>query len=67
MWIITILAEKEMIQMNRLSNERMRLEALVTNFKNTNEEYLKIKKIVEEKAMPILTGSKTLYDMQCFL
>jgi transposase len=51
--------EKEMIQMNRLSNERMRLEALVTNFKTTNEEYLKIKKTVERKARPILTGSKT--------
>ena len=52
--------EKEMKQMNRLSQERMSLEAIVTNFKNTNEEYLKIKKTVEGKVMPILTGSRIL-------
>jgi hypothetical protein len=52
--------EKEMMQMNRLSNERMRLQASVSNFKNTNEEYLKIKKTVEQKVMPLLTGSKKL-------
>lgn len=57
--------EKEMVQMNRLSQERILLEALVTNFKNTNEEYLTIKKTVERKVMPLLTGSRTL--LQCAL
>ena len=58
--------EKEMMQMNRLSNERMSLETIVTNFKNTNEEYLKIKKTVEGKVMHILTGSKTLLRYAVF-
>lgn len=57
--------EKETLQMNRLSQERMNLEDLVRDFKNTDEEYLKIKKTVEGKAMPILTGSKTL--LRCAL
>jgi hypothetical protein len=43
-----------------LNNELSRLEALVTYFKNNNEEYLKIKKIVEEEVSRVLVDGKVL-------
>src|SRR5215216_247413 len=43
-----------------LCNEKSRLEALVTGFKNNNEEYLKIKQTAEEKVKSVLTNSKLL-------
>jgi hypothetical protein len=43
-----------------LSNEKIRLEALVSRYKNDNEEYLKIKEAAQEKVKDVLTNSKLL-------
>jgi transposase len=48
-------------EIEKLYNEKARLEALVTGFKNNNEEYLnKIEKAAEEKIKEVLTNGKFL-------
>ena len=42
----------------KLQQERMKLEDLVKRFENNNEEYLKIRKTVEEKVISILSDGK---------
>jgi hypothetical protein len=50
---------RERREIEYLQNEKARLEELVTEFKNNNEEYLdKIKKAVEEKIKEVLTNGK---------
>jgi hypothetical protein len=39
-----------------------RLEAVITEFKNNNEEYLKIKQAAEEKVISVLTNGKLLLN-----
>jgi hypothetical protein len=52
---------RERREIENLYNEKTKLEALVTEFKNNNEEYLdKIKKAVEEKIKEVLTNGKFL-------
>jgi hypothetical protein len=43
-----------------LQNEKARLEAIVTEFKSNNEEYLKIKQAAEEKVKDVLTNGKLI-------
>jgi hypothetical protein len=47
-------------KIEKLYNEKARLEALVTGFKNNNEDYLKIKQAAEEKVKDVLTDGKLL-------
>ncbi len=49
-----------------LNNEISRLEALVTRFKNNNEEYLRIENTVEEKVKNVLADSKVLLHKAIF-
>jgi hypothetical protein len=52
---------RERRQTEKLYNEKARLEALVTQFKNNNEEYLnKIKQEAEEKVKDVLNDGKLL-------
>ena len=47
--------------MEKLYNEKAKLEAIVTGFKSNNEEYLnKIKQTAEEKVKDVLTDGKLL-------
>jgi hypothetical protein len=39
-----------------------RLEAVITEFKNNNEEYLKIKETADGKVKDVLTNSKILLN-----
>jgi cell division protein FtsB len=56
-----ISCERERREMEHLQNEKARLEATVTQFKNNNEEYLdKIKQVAEEKVKDVLTNNKLL-------
>jgi uncharacterized protein YerC len=58
-----ISCERERREIEYLQNEMTRLNVLVTQFKNNNEEYLdKIKQAVEESAKTILTNSKILLN-----
>jgi hypothetical protein len=52
--------ESERRKTENLCNERARLECIVTEFKNNNEEYLKIKEIAEEKVKDVLMNGKLL-------
>jgi transposase len=52
---------RERREIENLCNEKTRLEALVTGFKNSNEEYLnKIKQVAEEKVKDVLTNGKLI-------
>jgi len=47
-------------EIGNLCNEKARLEALVTGFKSSNEDYLKIKQEAEEKVKDVLTNGKLI-------
>jgi hypothetical protein len=52
---------RERREIEKHYSEKARLEAIVTGFKNNNEEYLnKIKQTAEEKVKDVLTNSKVL-------
>jgi transposase len=53
-----ISCKRERREIENLYNEKARLEALVSQFKNNNEEYIKIKQEAEEKVKDVLTNSK---------
>ena len=55
-----VLCERKRQEAEHLNNEISRLESLVSRFKNNNEEYLKIRKTVEEEVSRFLTDSKVL-------
>jgi transposase len=63
---LRISCKRERREIENLYNEKVRLEAIVTQFKNNNEEYLhKIKHAAEEKVKDVLTNGKLL--LQCAL
>jgi hypothetical protein len=53
-------------KIEKLYNEKARLEALVTGFKNNNEDYLKIKQAAEEKVKDVLTNGKLILKFATF-
>src|SRR5215208_3161776 len=57
---------RERRQIENLNNEKARLEALVTQFKSNNEEYLKIKQTAEEKVKSVLIEGKILLKLATF-
>jgi hypothetical protein len=60
---LRISCERERREIQSLYNERARLEAVVTEFKSNNEEYLnKIKQITEENVKSVLTNGKILLN-----
>jgi 4-alpha-glucanotransferase len=52
--------EKETAQRDQLYQKRMKQEAVVRQFENSNEGYIKIRKTAEEKVHSILLGRKEL-------
>jgi predicted transcriptional regulator len=59
---LRISCERERREIESLYNEKIRLEALVTGFKNNNEEYLKLKQAAEENVKNVLTNGKLLLN-----
>jgi hypothetical protein len=58
---------RERREIENIYNEKARLEAIVTEFKSNNEEYLdKIKQAAEEKVKDVLTNSKLLLKFAAF-
>jgi hypothetical protein len=55
---LRISCERERREIENLYNEKARFEALVTQFKNNNKEYNKIKQAAEEKVKDVLTNGK---------
>ena len=58
--------ERKLQKSEILNDEISRVEALVTRFKNNNEEYLRIERTVEEKVKNVLTDSKVLLHKAIF-
>jgi hypothetical protein len=54
---------QEETKMNILRQKRMKLEALVKQFENNSEEYVKIRKTVEEKVIITLSDGKMLLKL----
>jgi hypothetical protein len=61
---VSSIRERRLIE--NLNNEKARLEALVTQFKNNNKEYSKIKQAAEEKVKDVLTNGKLLLKFATF-
>jgi uncharacterized iron-regulated protein len=57
---LRISCERERREIENLYNEKARFEALVTQFKNNNKEYNKIKQAAEEKVKDVLTNGKLI-------
>jgi hypothetical protein len=57
---------RERREIENLHNEKSRLEAVVTQFKNNNEEYLKIMKTAEDKVKDVLTNGKLILKFATF-
>ena len=55
-----ILCERKREEIEHFNNEISRLVTLVNRFKSNNEEYIKIKKTVEEEVSKFLTDGKVL-------
>jgi predicted DNA-binding protein (UPF0251 family) len=58
--------EKEMERLRRLQQQRIKQEALVKHFENSNETYNKIRKTAEEKVTDILESRKELIRLAVF-
>ena len=55
-----VLCQRKRQESERLNNDISRLKTVIIRFKNNNEEYLKLKKTVEEEIRNILTVGKVL-------
>ena len=55
--------KEERLELTRLQMQKIRLDGLVDNFQNNNEEYIKIRKTVEEKVISILSDKKMLLKL----
>jgi hypothetical protein len=53
-------------EIEKLNNEKARLEAIVTGFKSNNEEYNKIKQTAEENVKSVLIDGKILLKLTSF-
>jgi hypothetical protein len=51
---------RERRELENLCNEKTKLEAVVTRFKSSNEEYLEIKQTAEENVKSVLTNTKLI-------
>ena len=57
---------RERREIEKLYNEKARLEAIITGFKSSNEEYLRIKQEAEDKVKDVLTDNKLLLKFATF-
>ena len=58
--------KRERRDIEKLYNEKTRIENLVTHFKNNNEEYLKIKQTNEEMVKSVINDNKLLLKFTTF-
>ncbi len=58
--------ERKLQELKILNNKMLRLEALVTHFKNNNEEYLRIERTVEEMVKNVLADRKVILHKAIF-
>jgi hypothetical protein len=58
-----VMSNRENEKLLRLQKKREKLQALVEQFENNNEEYLRIKLIIEEQVRIILSNNRTLLNL----
>ena len=63
---LRISCRRERMEIENLYNEKARIENLVTQFKNNNEDYFKIKQAAEEKVKDVLTNGKLILKFATF-
>ena len=61
--MLKTICKEQSLELTKLQLQKIRLEGLVDNFQNNNEEYAKIKKTVEEKASSVLLDRKNLLKL----
>ena len=59
------LCQEEKIRLTDLQRQRLKAEALVSHFQNNNEEYLKIRSVVENKVYSILSNVAGPAETRC--
>ena len=57
---LRISCKRGRIDIENLYNEKIRIESVVTEFKNSDAEYLKLKQVAEDKVKSVLTNGKIL-------
>ena len=57
------LCQEEEVKLSILQKERLKAEALVTQFQENNREYLKIRNVVEEKVYSVLSNGVVLLKL----
>ena len=55
--------KEQRLEISKLQIQKVRLQELVDNFQNNNEEYIKIRNSVEEKMRSVLSNSKMLLKL----
>ena len=55
--------KEERLELTKIQLQKVRLEGLVDNFQNNDEEYVKIRNTAEEKVVTILSDKKTLLKL----
>ena len=55
--------KEERLELTKLQMQKVRIQGLVDNFQNDNEEYIKIRNTVEEKVHSVLSDKKTLLKL----
>ena len=55
--------KEQKLELTKLQMQKVRLESLVDNFQNNNEEYNKIRHTAEEKVVSILSDKKMLLKL----
>lgn len=63
----TLACQEEGAKLNELEQKKIKLTAFVRHFEKNNQEYMKIRKAVEEKVRAMLSNSKNLlrYSVLC--
>jgi hypothetical protein len=59
----SLCCQRELAQMDQLYQRRMKLHGLVKLFENNNEEYIKIKKTVEERVHSVLSDRRMVLKL----
>ena len=55
--------KEQRLELTKYRLQKVRLEGLVDNFQNDNEEYIKIRNTVEEKVHSVLSDKKMLLKL----
>ena len=58
------ICKEQRLDLTKIQLQKVRIQGLVDNFQNDNEEYIKIKKTVEEQVESVLSDRKMLLKLE---